>query len=369
MNLVRNDTMVADDAQLPLVTVVSVCFNLLENKRMPLFERNLASVRSQDYPRVEHLVVDGGSRDGSLPRLESFARRGWIRLVSEPDKGIYDAMNKGIRLAQGKYVAFLNSDDFWHHPAGISESVRALEADNAAFSFAPRTIVREDGTFVCTEAAGLGVFPHLMPFCHQTMFTRRDILLKYGGFDAASYRSAADYDLVFRMLLGGEWGIYVPLNFTTFRLGGYSMQGEELSQQECRRVRRTLLGSRAARLMQTGMLDDDLWQRLAQRVHYRVALDMQRCYTPHAAGKYRLAFGLVRRYADKGSVVAAGACSRSVEQWRLFNFLPVLVCRRRPTRCDYLLAGILPLLRLRRKGRRLVCYLFWLLPILCIRTK
>lgn len=346
-----------------LVTVVTVCFNLCASGRVAAMEQCLRSVHRQEYQEVEHLVIDGGSRDGTVEWLEQYAARGWIRFISEPDSGIYNAMNKGIRLARGKYVAFLNSDDYWHHRRAIAASVAALEESGAAFSYAPRTIVREDGGFECVESACLGVFPQLMPFCHQTMFTRREVLLACGGFDEAHYRSAADYDLVCRLLLGGESGAYVPLNFTSFRLGGYSVACDELSRQECHQIQRRLMGSRLARQLQRGCLDEAGLSCLLDKVHPRVGLDLLRTYTEVSPGRYRLAHGLVRRRRSQVIACPGVGAARQVFALRVLHYLPLLVCRLRPNRQDWYLLGILPLLRLRWRGDRVRVGLFFLLPV------
>ena len=347
----------------PLVTVVTVCFNLITHARVGHFEQCLLSVNLQDYPHVEHLVIDGGSQDGTLELLQKYADRGWIRYVSEPDSGIYDAMNKGIRLAKGKYVAFLNSDDYWHHRRAVSASVAALEQGNAAFSYAPRTIVQENGTFMCAESPALGAFLQLMPFCHQTMFTRRELLLAYGGFDAAQYRSAADYDLVFRLLLGGESGVFVPLNFTSFRLGGYSVACEEISHRECHQIRRRHLGVRVACRLRRGVLDEAALLHLLDRVHPRVAMELLRAYTESEPGAYRLMHGPVRRCRSEVKPCLGTGISRQRFSLKLLHFIPLLVCRLRPNRQDWYLLGFLPLLRLRRRGSRTSIRLFFLLPV------
>ncbi len=352
---------------LPLVTVVTVCFNLIEQHRDQAFKMCLKSVHSQDYPAVEHLVIDGNSTDGTLCLLQRYAERGWIRFISEPDNGIYDAMNKGIRLARGKYVAFLNSDDFWHRKNAVSVSVAALEHSNAVFSYAPRTIVHEDGSFYCTESACLGVFPGLMPFCHQTMFTRRDVLLRFGGFDFVHYRSAADYDLVFRLLLSGERGVYVPNNFTTFRLGGFSVTGETLSMRECQQIRSRLLGKRAARLLEQGKMDENLMLRLQETVHPRVALDIQRSYASHEGGVYWLRQGLVRQFAKQEKMVVLPPSVKKSVRYYIFQCIPILSCKLRPSRKDWFLFQFLPLLRERIRGNVVKYYLCFLLPVLSRR--
>lgn len=350
-----------------MVTVITVCYNLQANGRAGHFRQCIKSVHSQDHPAVEHLVVDGASQDGTVELLEAYARRGWIRFISEPDSGIYDAMNKGIRMARGKYIAFLNSDDFWHRRDAVSASVTALEESGAAFSYAPRTIVREDGSFYCTESAGLGVFPCLMPFCHQTMFTRKDILLRLGGFDDVHYRSAADYDLVFRLLLSGEKGVYVPLNFTSFRLGGFSVSDDSLSGRECHYVRRRLLGKRAAAQLKCGQMDDNLMLRIQELVHPRVAVDMLRCFTKNSPAHYCLTNGLTRYPVETLNPPATCCCKRM--EYLLFGILPLLREKRKPTRTDFYLFGFIPLLRLRRKRNILHFRALFILPILALQNR
>lgn len=351
----------------PLVTVITVCYNLLKNGRAGYFRQCLKSVSSQDYPAIEHLVIDGASQDGTVEQLEQYARQGVIRFISEPDTGIYDAMNKGIRLARGKYIAFLNSDDFWHRQDAISASVAALEQKEAAFSYAPRTLVHTDGSFHCTEAAGLGVFPCLMPFCHQTMFTRKDVLLRLGGFDNEHYRSAADYDLVFRLLLSGEPGVYVPLNFTSFRLGGFSVSDDELSGRECHLIRRRLLGKRAAALLQRGQMDDNLMLRIQELVHPRVAMDILRCFSHDSPGRYCLTYGLTRHPVE--ALNSRVACCSKQSQYLLFGFLPLIRLKRKPSRTDFYLFGFIPLLRLRRKRNMLHFRALFVLPILALQNR
>ncbi len=351
----------------PLVTVVTVCYNIMDNGRSAHFKQCVKSVHKQDYCNVEHLIIDGASHDGTAQLLEVYARQGWIRYISESDAGIYDAMNKGIHLAKGKYITFLNSDDFWHRRDAVSSSVAALERSGAAFSYAPRTIVKEDGSFCCTESPGLGVFPCLMPFCHQTMFTRKDILLRHGGFDAGHYRSAADYELVFRLLLSGAAGVYVPLNFTSFRLGGFSVAQDTLSAQECHLARRRLLGKRAAALLQQGRMDDNLLLRIQQMVHPSVAMDLLRCFTQVGPGNYCLSYGLTRQPVSALTSPTSCCCKQS--RYLFFGFLPLLSIKSKASRTDVYLFGLLPLLRLRRKRNKLYFRALFILPVLVLQNR
>ncbi|EKE20422.1 MAG: Glycosyltransferase, group 2 family protein [uncultured bacterium] len=219
----------------PLVTIVTITFNLIKSGREKTLRQCLESVHNQTYENIEHLVVDGGSKDGSVDLIKEYANKGLIKYVSEPDNGIYDALNKGIKMANGKYIAFLHSDDFYHGKDGVMKTVKALEKEGADFSYAPAIIEKEDGTNLKGNHTYFNpkiskVF-FSMPFCHQTMFTRRDVMLKEGMFDT-NFKSAGDYDFLLRICLKKYKSVLVNNKFTTFRLGGFSDTDRELSNNE-----------------------------------------------------------------------------------------------------------------------------------------
>ncbi len=142
----------------PLVTIVTVVFNLIKSGRKEFFEQNLKSVHDQTYGNIEHIIVDGASNDGTLDLIKEYADKGWIRYISEKDAGIYDAMNKGIREAKGKYLALLNSDDFYHNKQAVEKSVEALEKNNADFSYADAIKQTEEGEFIWIFKGNLEIF-------------------------------------------------------------------------------------------------------------------------------------------------------------------------------------------------------------------
>ena len=217
------------------VSVVTVCFNPLAAGRREVFLKNLDSVQQQEGVRLEHLIIDGASTDGTLELLKDYNNTNHdIRILSKPDNGIYEAMNRGIALSRGKYVIFLNSDDYFHNPSGMSHSIERIEHLGCDFSFAP---VRFDPPGVRHHAQlapqrRLHRFLVSWSFSHQSMLTSREMLLRMDGFDT-SYRSAADYDLMLRMIEAGAKGCFVPCTFTTFRLNGFSAENRELAISEC----------------------------------------------------------------------------------------------------------------------------------------
>ncbi len=215
-------------APLPVVTVVTVCRNVLKAGRKEMVLQCVESVRCQTYPRMEHLIIDGASTDGTVEWLVSLN----LTVLSEKDTGIYDAMNKGVLRAKGDYVVFLNTDDFFHHPSGIEESVRALLASGADYSYAGQTIYWNEACS-CREVrnAAYGKLLYRMPFCHQSMLCRRDVLLREGLFDAR-FKSSGDYDLIVRLFLKHCRAVKVGCCFVTFRIGGESSKNQALSQRE-----------------------------------------------------------------------------------------------------------------------------------------
>ena len=111
---------------LPLVTIVTVCYNAEHT-----IKKTLLSVKAQDYPRIEHLIIDGCSTDNTLQIVKEFGFES-TRVISEPDKGIYDAMNKGWRLSQGSIIGFLNADDYYATSDVVSHLVSSF-AENQSY--------------------------------------------------------------------------------------------------------------------------------------------------------------------------------------------------------------------------------------------
>lgn len=218
----------------PFTTIITITFNLIKANRGKFFRQCLESVHNQTYKNIEHIIVDGASKDGTVDLIKEYSDKGWVKYISEPDTGIYDAMNKGIKLARGKYIAFLNSDDYYHDKTGVASSVNALEESNADFSYAPVIVRFKDGTLFsehpqCNPKISNVFFT--MPFCHQTMFTKREVMIRENMFDA-NYKSAADYDFVIRLCLKRYKSVFVNNTFVTYQFEGVSSTAQENSLNE-----------------------------------------------------------------------------------------------------------------------------------------
>lgn len=185
------------------------------------------SVASQTAA-VEHIVIDGASSDATVAIARGLAPS--ARIVSEPDKGIYDAMNKGIRLATGDLVGILNSDDFYEGPQVIEKVVASLERSQADALFADLVYVRpENLAEVVRYYSGSGFSPEKFAWGwmppHPTFFVRRELYDRYGLFKT-DYAIAADFELTARFLaLHRVRYVYLPEVIVRMRTGGLSTRG------------------------------------------------------------------------------------------------------------------------------------------------
>lgn len=219
----------------PLITVVTVVYNLIKEDRETFFRTCIDSVHNQTYQNIEHLVVDGASDDGTIDLLNEYANKGWIKYISEPDNSIYEAMNKGASLAAGKYITFLNSDDFYNNSNGLEKCIEKLEKTNADFSYAKAKIVDESGKNPYKqhlfENPNIAMVFVSMPFLHQTMIVKTEVFKKLEMYDL-TYKSASDYDFVFKMIFNGCSYTFCNFVLATFKTGGFSIANNELSLNE-----------------------------------------------------------------------------------------------------------------------------------------
>lgn len=216
----------------PLVSVVTVVLN-----GMPTIERTVRSVLAQTWTPLEYLVIDGGSTDGTLQALEPYRDR-IAHLVSEPDRGIADAFNKGVRLARGEFLQLLNADD-WLEPEQIAHGVRTLLEDPADFVFGDLVYHRPDGSPAHRVRGDAGYARRIgrgMPdLNHPTVLARRRMFERIGGFDE-TLRYAMDYDWLLRAHRAGLRGTYAPEVVGHMTLGGAADRDWHRALREVMRV-------------------------------------------------------------------------------------------------------------------------------------
>ncbi len=187
------------------------------------------SVLSQTYPDIEHIIIDGGSTDGTLDIISSLTHEAsrLIRVVSEPDNGIYDALNKGIKLATGDVIGFLHADDIYAESSVIGKVAAAMGRSRAESCYGDLLYVdREDTGRVIrywrSRPFENGLFKKGWMPPHPTFFVRKEIYDRHGFFNT-DFRIASDYELMLRFLEKEKistW--YIPDVLIKMRIGGAS---------------------------------------------------------------------------------------------------------------------------------------------------
>jgi len=201
------------------ISIITVCYNSVST-----IEQAFNSVFSQDYHDVELIVVDGASTDGTLNIIEKYKDQ-IGSYISEPDEGIYDAMNKGIGLATGDIIGILNSDDFFSSNSILSQVAAALEDISIDAVYGDVAIVSPKNTkkvvrYFSSEAFRPEGFAYGYMPAHPTFYTRKKHYKRQGGFKT-NYHIAADYELLIRFLVTDKLKTkYLKLNMVTMRLGG-----------------------------------------------------------------------------------------------------------------------------------------------------
>lgn len=208
------------------VSIITSCYN-----REATIRDAIRSVLTQDYPDIEYIIVDGASTDGTQKAIEKIIKNKSthidIKYISEPDSGMYEALNKGIRIATGDVIALLHSDDMMFDTHTVSDVVSEMKRTLCDFLYA-------DGLFVDAQRTDKVVrnwiggryskwkVRHGWLPLHPTCYIRRDVMTRLGLYDE-SYRIAADTDLLVRYLLENDLHVeYLKRYVVRMRMGGLS---------------------------------------------------------------------------------------------------------------------------------------------------
>lgn len=203
------------------ISVITVTYNSADTVR-----DTIDSVLGQDYPFVEYIVVDGNSSDGTVEIVKSYGDR-ISKFISEPDRGIYDALNKGISMATGDVIGFMHSDDTFTGSDVLKTVAEAFETGNTDSVYGDLVYVNKQDPWkvirhwrsgsITRQKVERGWMPP-----HPTFYVRSEIYRNHGGFNT-DYRISADYDFMVRMLHKKNISTcYIPMIMVKMRVGGKS---------------------------------------------------------------------------------------------------------------------------------------------------
>lgn len=203
------------------VSIITSCYN-----REGTIRNAIESVVAQDYPDIEYIIVDGASKDKSLDVIKEYKDK-VAKIISEPDRGMYEAINKGIRAATGDVIGLLHSDDFFYDNHVISRVVDRMTETGADFLYGNGLFVNYDNTdkvvrnWIGGKYRTWKVKHGWLPL-HPTCYIKRDVMMKRGLYNE-TYKIAADSDLLLRYLMGGDLTVaYLDEYIVRMRMGGLS---------------------------------------------------------------------------------------------------------------------------------------------------
>lgn len=201
------------------ISIITITYNSAQTLR-----RALESVQKQTYSDIEHVLVDGASTDGTRAMIEAYAvSHTNVRWVSEKDDGIYNAINKGIKMATGDVIGFLHSDDVLYNAETIAHIAEAFETAKADVVYGDlqyckgdKVVRRWKSNEFNPRALKYGWMPP-----HPTMYVRREVYEQVGEYDEW-FRISADYDMILRIFIAGYKTRYVPEVLVCMETGGAS---------------------------------------------------------------------------------------------------------------------------------------------------
>lgn len=210
----------------PRISIITVSYNSAKH-----IEETIKSVIEQSYDNVEYIIIDGGSTDGTVEIIKKYINQ-IAYFVSEPDNGISDAFNKGIRASTGEMIGIVNSEDMLYNE-DVLEKVASFYSDNIDL-FRGSEIVRNFDTgyeYLLEPTMTIKKSPLLFHVCHMGMFINRKAIEKYGLYDV-EFRYSMDKELVYRYIYNGASSMKMDVIVGLFRLGGVSQDYSKQKRKE-----------------------------------------------------------------------------------------------------------------------------------------
>ena len=222
---------------LPLISIITVTYNAED-----YLAQTIESVLAQTYQNIEYIIIDGYSTDRTIAIINNYELRITIALkhfmwMSEKDCGIYNAMNKGIRLAHGELIGMINASDFYE-PNTVEMVVNKYSKNKDTGIFHGNVnMLNDDGSFFKLKKPNTNLEDLYkgMSLYHPTFFVAKSVYEKYGFFDL-QYKIAADFDFALRCNLAGVKFCYLDYVISNFRKGGVSSKKIKAAHQECKKI-------------------------------------------------------------------------------------------------------------------------------------
>jgi glycosyltransferase involved in cell wall biosynthesis len=215
-----------NSSELPLISIITICFNADKT-----IERTFQGMATQTYPNIEYIVIDGGSTDNTLSLIEKYKYL-ISYFSSEKDNGIYDAMNKGINIAQGDVIGIINADDYYA-PNALVLVMRAYQINKDVDVFMGNcSTINPSEKLIRTDKPTINFEQGVVYVLHPSTFISRQCYSKYGVFND-TYKYSGDYEFFCR--LAGKSAKFFHINYTLayFRLGGFGTRIGVLKEKEC----------------------------------------------------------------------------------------------------------------------------------------
>ncbi len=202
------------------ISIITCSYNAVDT-----IEETIKSVLSQNYADIEYIIIDGLSNDSTINIIKKYSNKIY-KFVSEKDSGIYNAMNKGLEIAMGDVVGFLNADDVYFDEAVISNVIKIFEDKKVDSVYGDLIYVSKDDNKIKrywkSGNFNINNFKRGWMPPHPSFFARKDIYKKYGGFNE-NYRISADYELMVKLLYKNKIStFYLPKLLVKMKTGGVS---------------------------------------------------------------------------------------------------------------------------------------------------
>ena len=215
----------------PKISIITVSYNAVKT-----IEQTICSVVNQTYDNIEYIIIDGGSTDGTVDIIKKYESK-IAYWVSEPDKGIYDAMNKGIKRSSGQIIGIINADD-WYDVNTVRKVAEQFINSKIDIVHGDIFTVLPNGDIYAKYKPAKKIEDliwHEMPIYHPTCFIRKNIYNRFGLF-SIKYKIAADYELILRFYLKNVIFKYLEDDIAYFRLAGASDFNAQVAQSEVKEI-------------------------------------------------------------------------------------------------------------------------------------